>query len=126
MIEILPESAGNLLAIKATEKLTDKDYKEVMIPHLESIIREHGKARFVMDLSEDFHGWELTAMWDDAHFGLTHRNDFERMGIVGGPRCAEWGTKVAQVLMGGEIKCFPAGQRDEALAWVKASVAEHC
>jgi SpoIIAA-like len=60
----------------------------VLIPRLELIIREYGKARLLLDMG-DFHGWEAAAMWDDTRFGLTHRNDFEKMGVIGGPG---WGV----------------------------------
>ena len=118
MIEVLPQSEGNLLAIKATEKLTNQDYKDVMIPRLEAIIREYGRARFIMDLSTNFHGWEVSAMWDDVRFGVSHRNSFERMAVVGGPKSAEWGAKLARLIMNGELKCFPANAYNEALTWV--------
>ena len=119
MIEVLPQSEGNLLVVKATEKLTDQDYKEVLIPRLESVIREHGKARFLMDLSDDFHGWEVHAVWDDAHFGLTHRSDFTKMAVIGGPRWVEWGFKIGALLMHGEIRNFPPEKRDDAFAWIQ-------
>lgn len=118
MIEVLPQSEGNLLVIKATEKLTNNDYKEVMIPRLEAIIREYGRARFIMDLSTNFHGWEISAAWDDVRFGVSHRNSFERMAVVGGPKCAEWGAKLAKLIMNGELKCFPGNAYNEALEWV--------
>ncbi len=35
MIQIMPESEGNMLVLWATGKLTDQDYKDVMIPRLE-------------------------------------------------------------------------------------------
>ena len=118
MIEVLPQSNGNLLAIKATEKLTNQDYKEVMIPRLEAIIRQYGRARFVMDLSNNFHGWEMSAMWDDVRFGVAHRNSFEKMAVVGGTKCMEWGTKLAKLMMNGEIKCFPVNHYNEAIEWL--------
>ena len=118
MIEVLPQSNGNLLVVKATGKLTNQDYKEVLIPHLESIVHEYGRARFIMDLSTDFHGWHVAAMWDDVRFGVAHRNSFEKMAVVGGPKCVEWGTKLAKLIMNGEIKCYPANAYDEAYEWV--------
>ncbi|MBN1395288.1 MAG: STAS/SEC14 domain-containing protein [Pirellulales bacterium] len=118
MIEVLPQSEGNMLVVKATKKLTNQDYKDVMIPRLEAIIREYGRARFILDLSHDFHGWEASAMWDDVRFGVAHRNSFERMAIVGGPKCAEWGTKLAKLIMNGEIRYFPPEKYDEAYEWV--------
>ena len=70
MIKILPESHDNVLGFEALEKLTDHDYKAVLIPQLDQILTEHGKARILFDMGEEFHGWELAAAWDDATFGV--------------------------------------------------------
>ena len=120
MIQVYPESKGNVLVLGATGKLTDQDYKEVLIPRLESIIREHGRARLLLDMSKDFHGWEAAALWDDAYFGLRHRNDFEKMGVIGGPKWVEWGLKIATLAISGEIKTFSPEQREEALGWINS------
>jgi hypothetical protein len=119
MITVLPESAGNILVLRAVGKLTDQDYKDVLIPRLDSIIREHGTAQLLLDMGDDFHGWEAEALWDDTHFGLAHRNDFQKMGVIGGPRWVEWGLKLAAVVVGGEIRSFSPGEREEALDWIK-------
>ncbi len=120
MIEVLPGSEGNILILKAAGKLTDKDYKEVLIPRLESIIQEHGRARLLIDMGDEFHGWEAEALWDDARFGLTHRNDFDKMGVIGGPKWLEWGLKLATMIMSGEIRSFASIERAEAMRWIKA------
>jgi len=120
MIKVLPESKENILVLRAVAKLTDQDYKDVLIPRLESIIREHGKARLLLDMGDVFRGWEAAALWDDALFGLAHRNDFEKMGVIGGPGWVEWGMKLAAVVVGGELRNFPPGKREEALNWIKA------
>ncbi len=119
MIEVMPESIGALLVVKATEKLTDADYKEVWIPKLEELIKQFGKIKAVLYLTKDFRGWELHAAWDDAAFGLKHRNDFEKLAVVGAGKWIEWGTKLASHLMGGEIKTFSEEQLQEALDWAK-------
>jgi hypothetical protein len=118
MIKVLPESKGNILVLAAVGKLTDEDYKDVLIPRLESIIREHGKARLLLDMGDQFHGWEAAALWDDARFGLTHRSDFEKMGVIGGPKWVEWGLKIAALVMSGEIRSFCSSEREEALRWI--------
>lgn len=118
MINISPESKGNILVISATGKLTDQDYKEVLIPRLEAIISEHGKARILLDMGDEFHGWEPAAAWDDARFGITHRNDFEKMGVIGGPGWVDWSLKIGALFIGGEIRNFAADEREEALRWV--------
>lgn len=120
MIEVSPESHGNLLVLKAVGKLTDHDYKAVLIPDLETVIRKHGKARLLLDISEDFQGWEAAAMWDDASFGLAHRKDFEKIGVIGGPRWIEWGLKLGSLLVTAEVRCFSPGERGQALHWIAA------
>ena len=120
MIEIMPESNGSALALKATGKLTDADYKEVLIPNIEEIIKQSGKAKVLLYLPEDFAGWEPHAAWDDARFGLQHRNDFEKLAVVGGAKWVEWATKIASYFMEGEVKTFPEAHLSEALDWVRA------
>ena len=120
MIEILPESEGNVLILKAVGKLTDADYKEVLIPRLEAIIAEHGKARLLLDMGDEFKGWEPKAAWDDARFGLAHRKDFEKMAVIGGPRWVDWALKLGALMVRGEIRSFAAERRAEAMQWVKA------
>ena len=120
MIEVLPESKGNILVVRAAGKLTDQDYKDVLIPRVDSIIREHGRVRLLLDMGDEFHGWEPAALWDDTRLGLRHRNDFEKMGVIGGPRWVEWGVKLAAMVIGGELRSFSPGKREEALNWIKA------
>jgi hypothetical protein len=45
VLKFSDESEGNILILEARNKLTDENYKQVSIPRLEAIIREHGKAR---------------------------------------------------------------------------------
>ena len=120
MIEIMPESNGSALALKATGKLTDADYKEVLIPKIEETIKQSGKAKVLLYLPEDFAGWEAHAAWDDARFGLRHRNDFEKLAVVGGARWVEWATKIASHFMKGEVKTFSEEQLQEGLNWIKS------
>lgn len=119
MIEILPESQGNILAVKGSGRLTDFDYQTVLIPQLESLIHTYGKVRFLFIMDEDFQGWDLEAAWDDATFGFRHRNDFEKVAVVGGPRWVEWCAKLSAHLLSGEIKTFPPEQVKEAWDWIQ-------
>ena len=119
MIEVLPDHKENVRGIKATGKLTGSDYQMVLIPLLENVIQQYGKARLLFQMDDDFKGWELGAMWDDAKFGLAHRNDFQKVAVVGGPDWVEWGTKIGSLFMSGEVKTFSSAQLEEAWNWVK-------
>ena len=118
MIEILPESEGRILAIRASEKLTDEDYKEVFIPRMDQLITEFGRIRVLITMAENFKGWEATAMWDDASFGMKHKEQFEKIAVVGAPKWVEWGIKLGGHLMPGAVKTFPASQLQAARDWL--------
>ena len=119
MLKMLFESVSNVLAVQATGKLTDRDYKELLIPRLESIIRAHGKARLLLDMGDQYHGWTARAMWDDFRFGMAHRKDFEKMGVVGAPAWVKWVLKLGALIIRGEVRSFPASQRGRAVEWIR-------
>ncbi|WP_291325850.1 STAS/SEC14 domain-containing protein [Desulfovibrio sp. UCD-KL4C] len=119
MIKIMPESKGCMLAVKASEKLTENDYVETWVPALQKIIEEHKSANVLLYMDEAFDGWEMKAMWADTKFGFTHRNDFKKIAIVGGPAWVEWGSKIASSLMDCELKIYNPEKLNEALNWVK-------
>ena len=117
MIEILPESRGNFLAISATEKLTADDYEKVFIPKLEELIKNNEKVRVLIFFHDKFTGWELEAMWDDACFGVKHKNDFEKIAIVGAPTWVKWASKLGGYFMPGQVKSFSKEHFIDAIHW---------
>jgi len=118
MVEILSGSKGNILGIKVGGKLTDQDYREVLIPTLEGVIKTHGKGRFLCCIDDTFSGMELEAMLDDTRFYLKHRNDIEKMALVGGQKWIEMLTKLFAHFMAADVKTFPAESLEEAWDWI--------
>jgi len=120
MLEVMDESRGNLLWLKASGKLTHADYAAVLIPRLEAVIREHGRARVLFQMDPDFQGWELGALWDDVKFDLKHLKDFEKVAVVGANRWVTAAMKLFAHLMRGEVKTFLPEQLAEAWVWIQA------
>ena len=58
------------------------------------------------------------ALWDDARFGLKHRDDFEKIALVGAPLLAEWGARLANHLLDAEIETFEVGEFEKAWHWL--------
>jgi hypothetical protein len=122
MIEIMAESSGNIIGIRAIGTLTDADYKEMLMPRLERLFAQYRKLRVLFYMGEkEFAGWTVSAAWDDARLGLRYRSDFEKIAVVGGPRWVEWSSKFATFLITGEIRTFPADRVQDAWDWVKAA-----
>lgn len=120
MFEVLSESAGKVIGIKVSGKLTTKDYEEGLIPALTDLIKTHGKVRLLCLIAEDFAGWEAGAMWDDAKFFFPHKDDFEKMAIVGAPKWIDLMMKAFALIMKGKSKTFPAEELAAAWEWLRA------
>ncbi|MDA1090016.1 MAG: STAS/SEC14 domain-containing protein [Proteobacteria bacterium] len=116
MFEVLSESEGRRLYIKASGRLTDADYKE-LTPRLEAAIEEHGPLRLYVDM-EKFEGWELQAAWDDFAFGIKHWNDFDRVALVGDKKWEEASVKVVDKFTKGDFRFFDVSNRSAAHDWI--------
>lgn len=118
MLHILPETAGDIIVLQATGKLTSEDYQTVFIPLVEQKTTAHNKIRCLIYLDRDFNGWETGAMWEDAKLGIHHNSDFLRLAIVGGGEWLDWAVKIGDALMTGEAKHFTESQFLQALHWI--------
>jgi hypothetical protein len=116
MIEQLPESSGKVLAFKLSGKLRDEDYK-TFVPMVDAAVAKEGKVRLLARF-EDFHGWDLPALWDDIKFATTHCNKIERIALVGNKKWEEWMAKVCQPFTMATVRYFDASEADAARAWV--------
>ena len=70
MIEQLPQDSEVVLGFKMSGKLHDEDYKK-FVPLIDSAVAKQGKIRLLAQF-EDFHGWDLHALWDDIKFATAH------------------------------------------------------
>ena len=118
MIEFMDESTGRFVGIRAGGKLTDADYRDVLIPRLENLFDAYGTLCVLIRFDEDFAGLEIGAAWDDARFGMRHRADFEKLAVVGGPDWIGSGLKAFSFLMKGEIRTYPTERLEEAWEWI--------
>ncbi len=118
MIEQIEGTDASVIGLRAIGKVTDEDYKTVLIPRLESAIEREGKIRFLFEFAENFRGYDLAAFWDDASFGLKHRNDFEKIAVVGGPAWIQITTRLFSPFVSAPIRQFKTDQFQDARDWL--------
>jgi len=121
MVTIMPESHANVVGIKAEGKVTDEDYKTIIIPAIDAMLAENDKGNFLYYLSPEFAGFELGAMWDDFKYAAGHHTKFNRIALVGGPRWVEWSSKVCGHFVDAEVKAFEDSELEDAWNWVDSS-----
>lgn len=120
MLEHIQSAHGNLLAIRAVGRITDTDYKTVLIPEIELRIKEDGKVRFVYVLGPEFEGYGAKAAMDDVLLGLHHWRDFERLAIVTDRDWIANGMRIFMPLMPARTRVFGMDEMQEALDWAAA------
>ena len=119
MLQFIPtHDEGDVLAIRASGKLTHEDYQS-FLPKLEEKIRQAGKVSLLLEL-DNFSGWDLKAARDDFVFGMKHMGDLERIAIVGDKSWEKWMTIMAKpFLILGSVRFFNREQLQEAWDWLR-------
>jgi stage II sporulation SpoAA-like protein len=118
MLEVMPESAGPLLWLRARERLTAQDYREVFVPSVEKIMREQGKVRLLLQLAPDFQGWTPGAGWEDVKL-VKYRGNFEKVALAGASFWADALLKLFAHFMPGEVRTFLREYLAEAWIWIQ-------
>jgi hypothetical protein len=121
MIEQLPGSSGDILGFKISGKLHDEDYAH-FVPVIDAAAAQAGKVRLLAQF-EDFHGWDLRALWDDVKFAATHCHKIDRIAVIGDSKWEEYMAKVCKPFTFARIKYFDASEIAAAWAWVRETAA---
>jgi len=118
MIRILSGMPEGVLGIKASGKLTAKDYTEVLAPALAAEAAGPGKIRILLDFSGEFDGIEVGAVWQDLKMGVREWSAWERIALVTDHAWMREGLQMFSWAVPGEVRSFPTGDREDAEAWV--------
>jgi hypothetical protein len=119
MLETIQPSVDNVVALRATGKVTGDDYETVLIPLIEEKLASYDKIRLLYHLGPEFTGYEAEAMWDDTKVGLKHLTHFEKIAVV---TDVEWIirlVKAAGFLIPGEVRLFANSELAAAQTWIK-------
>lgn len=118
MLELIPDLPDNLVGVTAKGKVTGHDYDSILIPIIEDKINSHGKVRLLYLLGDEFEGFEIQALWDDAKLGLKHVNSWEKVAIVTNLKWIRNAIHMIGFLIPGQYRVFENHQYDEAKTWV--------
>jgi len=115
-LEIHDMNTGTFMEVHVSGKLTKGDY-ETFVPEVERLIREHGKLRVLFDM-QDFHGWDVSALWDDIKFDLRHFRDIGRLALVGDRKWEAGMALFCRPFTTATMKYFDRAQLAEARDWI--------
>ena len=80
-IEVSGNPAEKTLDVRVSGKLSTEDY-QTLEPAVESLVSEVGKINLLF-VMQDFHGWEMGAIWEDIRFDAHHWSEISKIAMVG-------------------------------------------
>jgi len=114
MLQWLPESAGDLICLKASGRVSDADYRAIL-PQFDAVLSRQSSLRLFGDFS-DFEGWQRAQAQEKFSFG---REDFKKIAILGNAFAKELAALAEARLQDTEVRFFDTTDKNAALIWVK-------
>jgi SpoIIAA-like len=116
MITELSDLPDGVIGFEVSGTVKAEDYRDVILPALERAA-DGGDVRFLVVITE-FYGMSGGALWQDLKVGIEHFRSWKRIALV---TDIEWVNRMTSMfgwMTPGELRHFPLGERDDAIAWV--------
>jgi hypothetical protein len=118
VIETIEGLAEGVVGFVAKGEVSGADYEQVLVPAIEAALKDNDKVSLLYVLGDEFTGYELAAMWDDAKVGMRHLFSWERIGLVTDHDAYRHMVKGFGFLIPAHVQVFPTAELDRARAWV--------
>lgn len=119
MIEPLPETSGNLVAVKMSNTITESDFDKYS-SEVDSIFDAERAIHLIFDW-EHLDGWAPGARSTGTWFGMHHRGLVARVAIIAEEKWADEALRIKDIFRAAEVRQFAPEERKSAFAWVRQS-----
>ncbi|MBK8175862.1 MAG: STAS/SEC14 domain-containing protein [Rhodospirillales bacterium] len=117
MIELLPETSGNLIAVRMAGTITEEEQDEYF-GKVEAIFARERVEHMLMDWT-DLDGWDKGTRSTGTWFGMHHRALVGRVAIVADETWADESQRIADIFHAATVRRFPPSARSQAIEWVR-------
>ncbi len=118
MMEIIADLPDDTVGIASKGRITEEDYKKIIIPAIEQALENHDKIKMLFNLSDMEGGMELTAMWEDFTFGVKHWTDFSHLALVTDIEWVKNMTAFFAMMVPADVKVFASSEEPAAREWL--------
>lgn len=118
MITLMTDLPDQVAGFVASGEVTSDDYESVLVPAIESKIRQYGRIRILYQIGPDFRSFTAGAMWDDMKLGLAHLKAWEKTAVVTDIAWIKEAMTLLKVLIPYEFKFFSNDELPKARAWI--------
>ncbi len=120
MIEVLSGFPDNVVAVACKGHVTRSDYENVLIPAVESTLKQHDKVRLYYEIGKDFEDIDASAVWEDIKVGFEHLTHWQRFAVVTDVHWIGRSIKAFGFMIPGEIRIFSTTEMQAARDWIVA------
>jgi len=118
MIELIGGFPGYVIAVRCSGHVGRSDYERVLIPAVESALKEHEKVRLLYCIAPEFEGIDPGAILEDMKVGFSHRSRWERIAVVTDVEWIRLAIRAFAFLIPGSVRFFGIAQESEARTWI--------
>jgi SpoIIAA-like len=115
MLTPLADLPAGVIGFEASGKLLERDFQDVLLPAIQKAAAD-GEVRIVF-VMPTFEGLTPGAVWKDLKMGVEHWGRWKRVAIVTDVEWMRRGVDWLGWMTPGEVKHFPATEREAAIAW---------
>ncbi|WP_018479541.1 SpoIIAA family protein [Pontibacter roseus] len=117
MLEILPQTQGNLLAVRVIEELTVNDF-DTYRNLLRDLMQRHTETHLYYEMDQV--DWvQPVAAIENGLFDIIHGLDYGRVAMVGEKKWQEWAAKLISPVKKKGVRYYNLAEKEQAMAWVQ-------
>ena len=121
MLKIMKDLPNNVLGVSAEGEVSGKDYETVLIPAVEEKLKTNKKINLLYHLGDNFIGFNMAAMFDDAKVGMKHLFSWDKIAMVSNHHVMNSILKFFGYMIPGEVRVFKNEELEEAKKWISAT-----
>ena len=117
MLEVLPETTQDLLAVRVSDELTNEDF-DIYRELIRDRMKRFGTARLYYEMVNL--SWvKPGAALENALFDLVHGREYDRVAMVGDKLWQEWAARLISPFKRKGVRYFNLVDREQAMRWVR-------
>ena len=114
----MTEVPSNVAAFRALGEVDAEDYKKIVIPVIDDLVKRQDKINFLLVLDTPLKDFTAGAIVQDLGVGLKHFTKWHKMAIVSESGAINKFTDLFSYIAPGEAKGYTHSELNEAIRWV--------
>jgi hypothetical protein len=118
VIELIEGLPAPVVGLRVGGEVTREDYERVLLPAVARVREGRDRIRLLYVIGDDFDGYSMGAIWEDAKLGAHSLLAWERIAVVTDVGWIRHLMAAFGWMIRGEIRVVGTEREDEARAWV--------